>query len=355
MAARNSTACTVCGTMHSPPKAKTGKFCSIACYRISQRSGQYKRGHNESTHRAPCANCGNVVVGLPSKKRNGDLSENVFCDRNCYDEYRRHIVDSRAKACVGCGSMFVSNNANRKYCSESCWKSLKKATPKNCVNCGCIFTPVKLVKSRGVFISYNSGKTCSASCHNAWIRNDPGRKAKISAAFKGSNHPNWQGGKALLNNVSNRGPNWSKQRSAAIKRDGRRCADCGISEDDCREKYGRGLDVDHVVPFHNFSSYKKANSLSNLRSLCASCHRISEATRGMVQMVLQMQDSKARMHHGYATGERHPKAKLSAYDVVMIRQKSKEGATGASLARMFGVSSANICALLQGKTWQTLK
>lgn len=302
---------------------------------------------------AECSHCGKIVVRIPSLKRNGEYADNVFCNRNCYDEYRRLVIERRSKHCAYCGTEFIPIIASRKYCSDHCWKSAKKATPKNCVNCGCLFTPVKTVKSRGVFISHNGGKTCSASCHNAWIRNDPGRKAKISAAFKGSNHPNWQGGKALLNNVSNRGPNWSKQRSAALKRDGRRCADCGISEDDCREKYGRGLDVDHVVPFHNFSSYKKANSLSNLRSLCASCHRISEAKRGMVQMVLPMQDSRARMHHGYATGERHPKAKLSALDVAEIRRLSKCGATGASLARMFGVSSSNVCALLQGKIWRT--
>lgn len=353
MAARNCTACTVCGSMHSPPKAKAGKFCSIACYRIAQRSGQYKSGPKETTMRMPCAHCGKVVVGLPSIKRNGEYAENVFCDRHCYDEYRRMVAERRTKACAYCGTKFIPSSDSRKYCSDHCWKSAKKATPKNCVNCGCLFTPVKMVKSRGVFISYNSGKTCSASCHNAWIRNDPGRKAKISAAFKGSNHPNWQGGKALLNNVSNRGPNWSKQRSAAIKRDGRRCADCGISEDDCREKYGRGLDVDHVVPFHNFSSYKKANSLSNLRSLCASCHRISEAKRGMVQMVLQLQDSKSRMHHGRATGERHPMAKLNHASVAMIRKLASEGSTGSSIARMFNMTPSNINAILRGKIWRT--
>ena len=72
----------------------------------------------------------------------------------------------------------------------------------------------------------------------------------------------------------------------------------------------------------------------------------------MVQMVLPMQDSTSRMHHGYATGERHPKAKLSACDVTLIRKKSNDGVTGASLARMFGVTSANICSLLKGKTWK---
>lgn len=266
------------------------------------------------------------------------------------------MANANSISCAVCCTSFVPNKYRpSKFCSDACWKLAKKAKPKHCLSCKCLFTPVKFVKKTGMMISYNAGKTCSAKCLNDWIRNNPERKAKISAAFKGANHPNWQGGKSLLNNVSNRGHNWKEQRSKAIKRDGGKCSCCGMSEIECREKYGRGLDVDHIVPFHNFSSYKKANALSNLRSLCASCHRISEATRGMVQMVLQMQDSKARMHHGYATGERHPKAKLSAYDVVMIRQKSKEGATGASLARMFGVSSANICALLQGKTWQTLK
>ena len=263
------------------------------------------------------------------------------------------MADANSISCVTCCTAFVPNKYRlSKFCSDVCWKIAKKAKPKHCLSCGCLFTPIKFVQKTGRMISYNAGKTCSAKCLNDWIRNNPDRKEKISAAFKGSNHPNWQGGKSLLNNISNRGPNWKDQRSAAIKRDGGKCACCGITEIECMERYGRGLDVDHMVPFHNFSSYKKANLLSNLRSLCASCHRISEAKRGMVQMVLPMQDSTSRMHHGYATGERHPKAKLSACDVTLIRKKSNDGVTGASLARMFGVTSANICSLLKGKTWK---
>jgi hypothetical protein len=54
-----------------------------------------------------------------------------------------------------------------------------------------------------------------------------------------------------------------------------------------------------VVPFHNFNSYKKANALSNLQCRCASCHKRAESKRGMVQMVLPMQDSANRMHKGF--------------------------------------------------------
>lgn len=291
--------CSICGKHFKGRKGKSNKYCSIACYRIAQRSGQYARGPMPTTARHSCKQCGAVVIGSKSKKRNGERSDHAFCNRTCYDKYRREVVDSRIETCDHCGSEFniAAGSRRRKFCSESCWKSHRKATPKNCPNCNCLFTPVKAVAS-GKFISHNSGKTCSAYCHNQWIRNDPERKRKIGDAFRGANHPNWQGGKSLLNNVSNRGPNWKKQRAAALRRDKYQCVDCGITNDECVAKYGRGLDVDHVTPFHNFNSYKKANALSNLECRCTSCHRIEEAKRSMVQMVLPLQDSYKRQHHG---------------------------------------------------------
>lgn len=358
-------ACASCGKEFAPRNGKANKYCGLPCYRVAQRAGECKRGHGPEFPRAPCFRCGAEVLRRYSQRRNGQASDKVFCDRRCYTEFCKennwHPAVGQgggqrspdvSVACAGCGSQFFMRSyESRRYCSESCWKSSKKAKPKNCVNCGCLFTPVKRHPT-GRMISHSAGKTCSADCANQWIRNNPERKRKIGLAFSGDRHPNWQGGKALLNNLSNRGPNWNKQRAAAIKRD-RACVDCGISNDECRVKYGRCLDVDHVVPFHNFTDYRKANALRNLECRCASCHRIAEAKRDCAQMVLHLQDSEKRRHKGRARGEKINTAKLCEYDVRRIRVRAAAGETAREIWRDYLlVTQSAVAAIIRRKTWR---
>jgi 5-methylcytosine-specific restriction endonuclease McrA len=87
--------------------------------------------------------------------------------------------------------------------------------------------------------------------------------AWFSSHFCGENSPHWRGG-----SVGYYGPNWDKQRKAANQRDNFTCQFCG------KKKTTRYLDAAHVVPFRHFGlqRYKKANRLSNLVTLCRSCH-----------------------------------------------------------------------------------
>jgi DEAD/DEAH box helicase domain-containing protein len=78
------------------------------------------------------------------------------------------------------------------------------------------------------------------------------------------------------------GPNWRAQRDAARARDGYRCRACGAPE-----RNGRQHDVHHVTPFRSFGHvpgaddlYRLANQLTNLITLCSSCHRRAERARG---------------------------------------------------------------------------
>lgn len=75
------------------------------------------------------------------------------------------------------------------------------------------------------------------------------------------------------------GPNWRQQRVRARGRDGFRCSHCRISEDEL----GRELDVHHIIPFREFGfipgqndGYLAANDLTNLVSLCPTCHKRAE-------------------------------------------------------------------------------
>lgn len=255
-------------------------------------------------------------------------------------------------ACASCGK--PPKVRSYKYCSHACRVADKKPAPCTCKSCSVVFTAIKFVRNRAGHlrvVAYSGAGTCTQKCHNDWIRNNPERKRKIGLAFSQEKHPNWQGGKSALNNVNSRGPNWQKQRLLAINRDGDACVDCGMTGDESAERFGRGLDVDHVIPFHNFSSYRKANQLSNLACRCQSCHRIAEARRSMVQMVLPMQDGEKRSHKGRARGEKSGRAKLNSLDILKIRSLSGDGSTLSEIAAMFFVSKSNISSIVGRKTW----
>jgi DEAD/DEAH box helicase domain-containing protein len=72
------------------------------------------------------------------------------------------------------------------------------------------------------------------------------------------------------NDPNDYGPNWPAQRNRARARDGYCCQICGVREQ------GREHDVHHKIPFRRFDSYRQANRLENLTTLCRSCHRRAE-------------------------------------------------------------------------------
>ena len=69
------------------------------------------------------------------------------------------------------------------------------------------------------------------------------------------------------NDANKYGPDWTQQRDRARSRDEFRCQVCGLEEGD-REHH-----VHHKTPFRQFDSPKTANQISNLVTLCPSCHR----------------------------------------------------------------------------------
>jgi DEAD/DEAH box helicase domain-containing protein len=66
------------------------------------------------------------------------------------------------------------------------------------------------------------------------------------------------------------GSSWKRQKELARARDNYTCQVCGVNETD------RAHDVHHITPFRQFNSPLQANELSNLITLCPSCHRRAE-------------------------------------------------------------------------------
>jgi 5-methylcytosine-specific restriction endonuclease McrA len=105
---------------------------------------------------------------------------------------------------------------------------------------------------------YNVG-TCTI---HRWLIKDGIKRRTLSETAKkrtGPKNPFWRGGYEPYY-----GPNWFEQREKALKRDNYTCQKCGA----------RGDDVHHIIPFRKFglANYLKANELSNLITLCKSCH-----------------------------------------------------------------------------------
>jgi len=263
--------CKNCGVeFEVSSKHREVQFCGKKCSAIY-------RDRNCERYTVKCEYCG--IEFIVTKGRRKDPVR--FCSRSCYDKYRE---ESRP-LCDHCGKRVKAGyqkKAKRHYCSPECRAIGMKPKPRPCINCGAMMVPVKYNSSAGRFVAYDAGKTCSAKCHNEWIRNNEERKEKISKAFTGSKHPNWQGGKSAFNKSCHRGPGWERIARKVRERDGNICQICGKTEDE----NGRALDVHHIIPYHNLNNHRKANMMKNLITLCKSCHRREDNKVEQKQIIL---------------------------------------------------------------------
>jgi 5-methylcytosine-specific restriction endonuclease McrA len=168
-------------------------------------------------------------------------TERHFCDRECKGKHWRAHCKARGPSarlvrliCAQCGSAFFR----------------KKSAVE------------KIVRSHG---QPRRRSFCRKECYGAWI----------SANNHGPSHPRWVGG-----SVEYRGPNWRRQNRAARERDGHQCKRCGDTAN---------LQVHHMIPFRSFGYvvgendfYRLANELSNLITLCQTCHVHVEMQEGGV-------------------------------------------------------------------------
>lgn len=273
--------CSYCNEpIERPPcrtKAAVNQFCNRRCWTAYQKSGKLKKARVS----VQCANCGLFMEKSPSQANNSRV-RNHFCSRKCMGAWRSktgYRPQTKKKAilvnCSYCQSelektpLAIAQHKNV-FCNKECysaWQSKNMRGENNpmynridsiCDNCG---TPLSIVP----FMAENYNKHfCDTKCMGEWQS-----KHKI-----GQNHPLWKGGWEEYY-----GPNWNQQRRAARQRDNCKCQGCRVSE----KKLGRELDVHHIIPFREFGyivgendNYLEANALSNLISLCSSCHKRAE-------------------------------------------------------------------------------
>ncbi len=100
-----------------------------------------------------------------------------------------------------------------------------------------------------------------------WKKNiSNGKKGKYckNGFKKGMTPWNYIDGRSKMQNWNRYGSNWKNIRKQVLKRDNHQCQLCG--------KFEGRLEIHHKIPFMKTQD----NSLNNLVTLCAKCHRFIE-------------------------------------------------------------------------------
>jgi 5-methylcytosine-specific restriction endonuclease McrA len=195
--------------------------------------------------RYTCEYCGRQFY----ESRNTRESKPRFCCRECRIRSNdKHVI------CEHCGKDFIIRGSqHKKYCSKEC-RLAHGWTPKNpskksifvCRWCGRFFEEW----------TYRNPTICSDQC-----RSEYGASKRAQQLYKGGS-------------IKCRGMNWKSQSRKARRRDHFTCRRCG--KNGPRENVR--IAVHHIIPYREFhGDYEKANQLSNLISLCYSCHAIVES------------------------------------------------------------------------------
>lgn len=171
--------------------------------------------------------------------------------------------------CAECGETFRADihdqRGDEKFCSHDCHNSYQRmdgprpcderdytpsTTTATCAYCGSETT----IKDDQAQYEHNY---CDLAC----------MADHYSERRRGERNPHWKEGR-----VGTYTGSWKRQRRAVLERDGYECRACGLTDDESRERDGRGLEVHHVVPIRRFDSTDDAHSLENLVTACRRCH-----------------------------------------------------------------------------------
>lgn len=272
-APHDSVVCEYCQCTFSARPNNKNRFCSKNCYNQHRRvHSPRKNWPSVTSDSCTCRECGKVFnPGLGARGQ--------YCSIKCAGvgrgkslkgrkrpdmaKPRLHLRNRVEKTCINCGALYESplhRKDRSKYCSKQCRLAYDKENKKKthyktiCDQCGKVLS--RTLRSRG----RSKNIFCDKTCKGLWM----------SQNKTGENHASWKGGTS----PTYYGPDWYSQRRKAIARDGHRCQICRKSS------AKKLLHVHHIIPFKTFNyvaheneNHKAANRLSNLVTLCASCHQ----------------------------------------------------------------------------------
>lgn len=255
----------------------------------------------------------------------------------------RRALRARPRPCRHCGKTVTRFYAL--FCSTDCYTAHRRPKDKRCKMCRTVFTP--LHRRRDKLILLHTKKCCSDEC----LRASNIRNMRNARRLSGAEHYNWSGGK-WWGQHDWRGEGWTKIRNAVRARARYRCEKCGIPE----AELTRECDVHHRIPFHNFTTAKEANRMSNLEACCHSCHMVAEAELRLTsgaQMTLALTGDIG--HAGRARGERVGGAKCTTLKALAIKRALEGTEPRSHIARRLKISAHIVNQIASGKTWKHLK
>jgi 5-methylcytosine-specific restriction endonuclease McrA len=196
-----------------------------------------------NTNTRKCLACG---TGIP-KPASSKVRHKLYCSPACLSARRTQgwgrKPQGQAANCLVCGGLFYTPPGRPgRYCSRPCYAKGRwgeaHVTTRDCVICKTPF-----------LARISDYKTC---CGPAC------RSQRRSEANRGERCHFWRGGAAAPYNEE-----WQFIRKQALARDGKACVLCGSKN---------RVNVHHVVPYR----YSQSHALTNLITLCRSCHSREE-------------------------------------------------------------------------------
>lgn len=212
-----------------------------------------------------CPNCGKTYEANPVRLKHG---RQTTCSRKCSYELRgKNKQKPDVYICDNCKKEFIKRPFQMRaktmtVCSSDCYNAIRSngskpfRTEKNstCDTCGKSYTKRK-----------RANRYCSRNCfeisHKKRMLND--------------GNPSYLDGRSK-NRVCYRGDDWNDIRKSVYVRDNYTCQKCGTK---CIGRKSMNSSNGHkVIQCHHIDPYKnsKSNAMSNLVTLCARCHRITE-------------------------------------------------------------------------------
>jgi 5-methylcytosine-specific restriction endonuclease McrA len=226
------------------------------------------------------AEMGEELGRLPEARdmeQDGPYSQNTYQNRfgswnNAVEKAGfepQHIFDRKTVECTNCGADIEkcyrrAKRHTRHFCDSSCmgeWQEKNwggEGNPRytksevDCANCG-----ETLLRADWQFET-NENHFCDFSCLGEYWQE--------TGVRTGPNSPVWEGGDTVYGN------NWDERREEVLERDGYECQACGRSQSESESELGCDLHVHHRQPIREFDDPEVGNRLSNLVTLCQSCH-----------------------------------------------------------------------------------
>lgn len=229
-----SKTCPECGCTFEvyPSMVDRAKFCGNKC-----KYDNTKKRETESRFKISCDSCGAEMLRYNNRLVK---TTNNFCNQKCHDDFRSKQVEHQCEHCNSTFKVKVSKHTNTRYCSMKC-----RNIAFNGENSPLFTRQIKFCRQCGEEFfanNYSPGKYCSNACRVESQKRDRPQDAQKFYSL----------------------PFWHKLRKECFERDGYECKRCGTTE--------KILHAHHIIS-------RRAHGpdvLSNLISLCVSCHSIVE-------------------------------------------------------------------------------